>query len=312
MNNLYDFLMARELGNIKDAPNKQRIGQAPLNLRSAMKYANGGGIGYPPSQIAGLTPLDSRPPEPPPLKPLPPGLTLPEPNFPKRERPEKERLLPLPEPRYPDRVDPPRPEKPQPDRPDVRPVMPENYPQDYAGPRTTGSTQTQQVGPRTSYRQEADGTMTEIGYDGQPVSNYTAQQAAMNLATKGGNPAEIMALLQQMYGLNNSDASIPNPEKSLSPYLPTYKPPPIPEKSLSPYLPTYTPPKVSEESLSPNIPSYTPASSDARYAFSNDLLSLLNDKNSPKLSGGVGSGMPGPGTDQSLDYLIHYLATKLK
>ena len=42
MTNLYQLLMARELGNIKDAPNKQRIGQAPLNLRSAMKYAVGG------------------------------------------------------------------------------------------------------------------------------------------------------------------------------------------------------------------------------------------------------------------------------
>jgi len=42
MANLYDLLMAKERGNIKDAPNKQRIGQAPLNLRSAMKYARGG------------------------------------------------------------------------------------------------------------------------------------------------------------------------------------------------------------------------------------------------------------------------------
>jgi len=42
MASLYELLMARERGNIKDAPNKQRIGQAPLNLRSAMKYAVGG------------------------------------------------------------------------------------------------------------------------------------------------------------------------------------------------------------------------------------------------------------------------------
>jgi len=42
MANLYELLMAKERGNIKDAPNKQRIGQAPLNLRSAMKYAVGG------------------------------------------------------------------------------------------------------------------------------------------------------------------------------------------------------------------------------------------------------------------------------
>lgn len=42
MANLYELLMAKERGNIKDAPNKQRIGQAPLNLRSAMSYAVGG------------------------------------------------------------------------------------------------------------------------------------------------------------------------------------------------------------------------------------------------------------------------------
>jgi hypothetical protein len=42
MANLYELLMSKELGNIKDAPNKQRIGRAPLNLRSAMKYAAGG------------------------------------------------------------------------------------------------------------------------------------------------------------------------------------------------------------------------------------------------------------------------------
>lgn len=42
MANLYDLLMAKERGNIEGAPNTQRIGQAPLNLRSAMKYARGG------------------------------------------------------------------------------------------------------------------------------------------------------------------------------------------------------------------------------------------------------------------------------
>jgi hypothetical protein len=71
-------------------------------------------------------------------------------------------------------------------------MPPDIYPQDYAGPRTTGTSQTQQVGPRTSYRQEADGTMTEIGYDGQPVSGYTQQQWAMHNATTGVTPSELM------------------------------------------------------------------------------------------------------------------------
>jgi hypothetical protein len=58
-----------------------------------------------------------------------------------------------------------------------RPVMPEIYPQ-------------QPQGPRTSYRQEADGTLTEIGYDGQPISGYTEQQTAMDRATRGLDPSE--------------------------------------------------------------------------------------------------------------------------
>jgi hypothetical protein len=68
--------------------------------------------------------------------------------------------------------------------------MPEIYPQDYAGIRTTGTSQPQETGPRTSYRQEADGTLTEIGYDGQPISGYTEQQTAMDRATRGLDPSE--------------------------------------------------------------------------------------------------------------------------
>jgi hypothetical protein len=52
MANLYELLMARERGNIQDAPNKQRIGQAPLNLRSAMRYAEGGSTEGPAAAIA--------------------------------------------------------------------------------------------------------------------------------------------------------------------------------------------------------------------------------------------------------------------
>jgi hypothetical protein len=208
--------MSKERGNIQDAPNKQRIGKAPLNLRSAMRYASGGisdsdigsfvqqnignpeaiaqaaqmyqvtaedlarATGYSPEQIstyfssAGVggpytAPQTMTPPE--------PVRYSPEPVRPPPE-PETKRPPPPPEPRY---EEPPRPE---------RPVMPEIYPEDYNGPRTTGTTQPQQVGPRTSYRQEADGTLTEIGYDGQPISGYTAQQLAMHNATTGVTPSE--------------------------------------------------------------------------------------------------------------------------
>jgi hypothetical protein len=107
--------------------------------------------------------------------------------------PEEPRYEEPPRPKNPDRETPYRPERPviyEEPRLEPRPVMPEIYPQDYAGPRTTGTSQTQQVGPRTSYRQEADGTMTEIGYDGQPISGYTPEQLAMHNATTGVTPSE--------------------------------------------------------------------------------------------------------------------------
>lgn len=42
MATLYELLMSRERGDIQNAPNTQQIGQAPLNLRSAMRYSAGG------------------------------------------------------------------------------------------------------------------------------------------------------------------------------------------------------------------------------------------------------------------------------
>ena len=199
MPNLYNKLMAKDMPRAAAAPTSRQMVQAPMGLRSAMKrYADGGelssfsgddgrsnqSLSFPqlsdPDEVRRyeiakiMQEMDTkRPPEP---ARYSPELVRP---------PEAVRPPPPPpeEPRY-------QPEKLQPERPDVRPVMPEIYPQDYAGPRTTGSTQTQQVGPRTSYRQEADGTMTEIGYDGQPISGYTAQQLAMHNATTGVTPSE--------------------------------------------------------------------------------------------------------------------------
>jgi hypothetical protein len=121
----------------------------------------------------------------------PQAMTPPEPA---RYSPETTRPLPPEEPRRPDPNPEPRYEEPRPDqrpeRPEIRPVMPEIYPQDYAGSRTTGSTQTQEIGPRTSYRINDDGSRTEIGYDGQPISGYTQQQLDMHNATTGVTPSE--------------------------------------------------------------------------------------------------------------------------
>jgi len=72
-----------------------------------------------------------------------------------------------PEPRY---EEPPRPRAPDQDTPYVAPSTPQ--------------------GPRTSYRINDDGSRTEIGYDGQPVSGYTPEQWAMHNATTGVTPSE--------------------------------------------------------------------------------------------------------------------------
>ena len=204
MPNLYNKLMAKDMPGAAPAPTSRQMVQAPMGLRSAMKrYADGGEL----SSFSGddgrsnqslsfpqlsdpdearryeiakiMQEMDTR-------RPPEPARYSPEPT-----RPPPEAVRPPPPPPEEPRYQPEKPQpEPQPERPDVRPVMPEIYPQDYAGPRTTGSTQTQQVGPRTSYRQEADGTMTEIGYDGQPVSGYTPEQWAMHNATTGVTPSE--------------------------------------------------------------------------------------------------------------------------
>lgn len=257
--------MSKERGNIQDAPNKQRIGQAPLNLRSAMRYAAGGvsdsdigsfvqqnlgnpaaiaqaaqmyqvtaedlarATGYTPEQIstyfssAGVSgpyqapqqaiqepqfgsgqttsPETTRPPD---TNPEPPRIQEPrkaedirevrqinpEPPRPREEPPRPPREEP---PRPPREDPPPRPrEEPPPPRPrDVTPTPP--IPPRYEEPPEIYPIDTvvdQPVQPRTSYRQDADGNLTEIGYDGQPISSYTPEQTAMDRGTRGLDPSE--------------------------------------------------------------------------------------------------------------------------
>jgi hypothetical protein len=109
----------------------------------------------------------------------------------REEPPPPPREPPREEPPRPPREEPPRPpkEEPPPPRPpiDVTPPPryeepPEIYPIDTAVD--------QPVQPRSSYRQNADGTLTEIGYDGQPISSYTPEQTAMDRATRGLDPSE--------------------------------------------------------------------------------------------------------------------------
>jgi hypothetical protein len=212
MASLYEQLMAAKgAPKAAAAPNFTQLRKAPVSLRSAMrKYAAGGdvtntapdysraydafggagGVNDLRNQFLGMG-LDentigsifSKYYAPETSQPAPQTLTPPPPEEPRYQPP------PPPEPRYEEPPRPIAPDRETPYRPE-RLDMPEIYPEDYAGPRTTGSTQTQQVGPRTSYRQEADGTLTEIGYNGDPISGYTPEQLAMHNATTGVTPPE--------------------------------------------------------------------------------------------------------------------------
>jgi hypothetical protein len=198
MASLYEQLMASKgAPKAAAASNSTQLRKAPVSLRSAMrKYAEGGdvtnaapdysrandafggaggvndlrnqflGMGLDENTIGSIfskyyapetsqpTPQALTPPEPIPYSPGEGGRGIPTPD-------------PRPEPRY---EEPLRPIAPDRETPYIAPQQPQ--------------------GPRTSYRQEADGTLTEIGYDGQPISSYTQQQLDMHNATTGVTPSE--------------------------------------------------------------------------------------------------------------------------
>ena len=197
MASLYEQLMASKgAPKAAAASNSMQLRKAPMSLRSAMrKYAEGGDVtnaapdysrandafggaggvndlrnqflsmGLDENAIGSIFSQYYKP------ESQPQTMTPPEPIRPP-ERPDPR----PPEPRYEEPPRPIAPDRETPYRPE-RPVMPEIYPQQ---PQT----------PQTSYRQNADGTLTEIGYDGQPISGYTEQQTAMDRATRGLDPSE--------------------------------------------------------------------------------------------------------------------------
>jgi len=174
MPNLYNKLMAKDMPGAAPAPTSRQMVQAPMGLRSAMKrYAEGGETPPPPPEEERmrlrLREMETmRPPEEPRLREME-TMRPPEPRYEEPRYPEEETTRPP-------RVSPP--DMPTEQRPDI-------YPEDYTGPRVTGTTQPRVQGRGTSYRQEADGTLTEIGYNGQPISGYTPEQMAMHKATMG-------------------------------------------------------------------------------------------------------------------------------
>lgn len=72
-----------------------------------------------------------------------------------------------------------------PDNPNNRPQV---APYDMQTSSEVLPTQTTSLG--TSYRHNADGTLTEIGYDGQPISGYTPEQLTIHNEVTGVTPAQ--------------------------------------------------------------------------------------------------------------------------
>jgi hypothetical protein len=182
------------------ASNSTQLRKAPVSLRSAMrKYAEGGdvegnnaGVDFARAAQSGApfgglmqaimaaaqqAQQTTTPSDPIPYSPGEGGRGIPTP-YPPPEDPGfyQPPVDYIPLPRY---LTPPMPQR---DEEPSRPIAPDRE-TPYIAPQ-------QPQGPRTSYRQEADGTLTEIGYDGQPISGYTEQQTAMDRATRGLDPSE--------------------------------------------------------------------------------------------------------------------------
>lgn len=163
-----------------------------------------------------------------------------QPRFPERVRP--------PEPRYPDTA-PPRPEEVRPPEPRYEePRYPEMETKRPPEPRYEESR------PQTSYRQEADGTMTEIGFDGMPVSGYTSEQMADYNKMRGIGEPEFRYVWngqgydklpngpQIGYGPGPTTAPMPDYGQTTAPYPDTASMPMFPDTAPDPYtarMPNY-------------------------------------------------------------------------
>jgi len=197
MASLYEQLMASKgAPKVAAASNSTQLRKAPMSLRSAMrKYAEGGDVtnaapdysrandafggaggvndlrnqflsmGLDENAIGSIFSQYYAPET---SQPAPQTMTPPEPM---RYSPEPTRPPPPPEPPLAPRYEEPR-----------RPINPD-LDTPYIAPQ-------QLQGPRTSYRINDDGSRTEIGYDGQPISGYTQQQLDMHNATTGVTPPE--------------------------------------------------------------------------------------------------------------------------
>jgi hypothetical protein len=213
MSSLYERLMAAKgAPQAAEAPNSTQLSKAPMNLRSAMsKYAEGGdvegnnaGVDFAKAAQSGApfgglmqaimaaaqqAQQTTTPSDPIPYSPGEGGRGIPTP-YPPPEDPGfyQPPVDYIPLPRY---LTPPMPQRDEEYYSKMKDALniPKIYPEDYAGPRNGGISQ-QPQGPQTSYRMNDDGSRTEIGYDGQPISGYTPEQLAIHNATRGSTPSQ--------------------------------------------------------------------------------------------------------------------------
>jgi hypothetical protein len=193
MASLYEQLMASKGAPKADAaPNSTQLRKAPVSLRSAMrKYAMGGDVEG--QGFEGESPLQGGN--------LSAGLA----KAIQSGGPMGGNLMQIlqqiaaqqAQQGTPQGMSPPPPERPSTNdfdrfKQDIAPPRPEDIPPRPRVPdlETPFIAPTTPQGPRTSYRQNDDGSLEEIGYDDQPISNYTPEQTAMDRATRGLDPSE--------------------------------------------------------------------------------------------------------------------------
>ena len=258
MASLYQQLMAAKGAPKADRnPNAMQVQSAPMNLRSAMrKYAEGGNV----DPVMPQYPSFERPPM-------------------QSGRPDGESyLIGMPDPM------PPRNPYDQFKEEMSRPRPPEDTREIYKQISNTPFNPPPSV-PQTSYREMPDGSVVEIGYNGDPISGYNQEQLEIHNQVTGrtkpdytyqydGNtgrmikvPVAANPVYEQPYDYEYKPQITPDPVPVAPAYDPGYEFRPMPYPETPAYDPGYEfqpmpyMPPVYEQPVPFVQPSYTPQSS---------------------------------------------------
>ena len=300
MASLYEQLMASKGAPKADAaPNSTQLRKAPVSLRSAMrKYAMGGDVEG--QGFEGESPLQGGN--------LSAGLA----KAIQSGGPMGGNLMQIlqqiaaqqAQQGTPQGMSPPPPERPSTNdfdrfKQDIAPPRPEDIPPRPRVPdlETPFIAPTTPQGPRTSYRQNDDGSLEEIGYDDQPISSYTPEQTAMDRATRGLDP-EVTR-----YPEENVPPPLPEDPRETPRFYepdpePVYQPPEDPGFYQPPEEPSYYQPPVYDNP--------TPIGVAKSLERGGDLGKLLQDLASSGRTGGdlgalIAKALAGGGGGGSLE-----------